>query len=223
VAVVAQRDGVRVIAFQKCGHTSIINAFLTPLDAEVQRGIPGVPLIRNSGDEAAAIGAYRGDVVAAHSWPKPELTIAFFRNPLARALSAYEHFFVRGTLRTQFEELGFKLSMEFPDFALHLRNIDLNADPHLRPQTTSYMAAGLHDNIYAGQLEQIDVTWPLLVDQHNLDCSKQMPRYNAATYETEDRLTGARLLLFEDLYKDDYLLWRAAHFEAGATVSSVCH
>jgi len=226
VAIIAQRNGVRVVAFQKCGSTSIINMFLTPAGMPLIRGTApalNTPSVRNTGDEAAAIGGHRGDAAAAQDWPKPELTIAFFRNPLMRILSAYEHFLVR-TVRDPFLELGFTTDMDFPKFCLHLRNIDLSIDNHLKPQIQSYTeASGLPPQVYGGQLEQLDITWPLLVEQYGLDCTLEIPQYNAAEYETEGRLTGARLDLFKQLYAADYRMWEASHFETRAPISSVCH
>jgi len=230
VAVVAQRNGVRLIAFQKCGHTSLINMFLTPADMPLVRG--DAPAIRNSGDEAAAINAYRGDIVAAQNWPKPDLTIAFFRNPLLRALSAYEHFIVRtlkvidgvSTLgRQSFTDLGFTADMDFAAFVLHLRNINLKADNHLKPQSTSFIEAYNDEEVYAGQLEQLDTIWPLIVAQYGLDCTLEIPRYNEAEYITHKRLSGVRLSMFKELYARDYAFWKASYFEAGTQISSVSH
>lgn len=239
MAVIAQRNGVRVVAFQKCGHTSIINMFLTPAD---------MPLVRGTAPALRSDDAYRGYAEDTQDWPEPELTLAFFRNPLIRALSAYEQFIVRGIQRPlaspvisfgddhvvapgvpslgrqSFTDLGFTADMEFKDFCLHLRNIDLNADNHLKPQATSYMQAyGNPGQVYSGQLEQLDITWPLLVDQYGLNCTKEVPQYNAAKYETKDRLTGVHLDLFKKLYAQDYRFWEASHFEARAPLSSVCH
>jgi len=245
MAVVAQRDGIRVIAFQKCGHTSIINMFLTPAGMPLARGT--APAIRNSSDKTPAPEVYRGDVVAAQSWPEPELTIAFFRNPLGRALSAYEHFIVRTlqypvdspvvtpggetkagipTLgRQSFTDLGFTPDMDFQAFCSHLRGINLAVDNHLKPQSTSFLEAygSNTTNVHAGQLEQLNTIWPLIVEQYDLDCTLEVPRYNAAKYETENRLDGAYLNQFEALYARDYAFWEAAHFEARAPLSSVCH
>jgi hypothetical protein len=233
MAVVAQRNGVRMIAYQKCGHTSIINMFRTPAGESVQRG--------RTFDELC------GTTEDAQDWPKPDTIITFFRHPLLRALSTYEHFLVRGIQhpvnspvisfdgeetkqgkpslgRQSFTDLGFTADMDFPAFVLHLRNIELCADKHLKPQAISFWEA--YDgraSVYAGQLEQLHITWPLIVEQYGLDCTLEIPRYNLAEYEVNDRLSGVRLDMFKDLYLRDYSYWDAAHFETGTPISSVSH
>jgi len=214
MAVIAQRDGVRVVAFQKCGHTSIINMFLTPAD---------VPLVRGG---AIPDDAYRGTVEKARSWPEPRLTIAFMRNPLMRAFSAYDHFIIR-TQRASIMALGFTPDMSFTQFITHLGEIDLTADEHLKPQWLSFIEACASLDVYGGQLEQLDTTWPLIVDQYGLDCTKEIPHYNRAErdymWDTEDRLPRSVLAAFKVLYATDYACWNAAHFEAGTSFSSVYH
>ena len=224
MAVIVQRGGVRVVAFQKCGHTSIVNMFLAPA---------GEPLVR--GRSVPHDYALRGDVEAALSWPRPHLTIAFFRNPLQRALSTYEHFIKRTLIhpeesnggplslgRQSFTDLGFHPNMEFKDFILHLRNIDLSADKHLKPQHLSFDEALASVDVYGGQLEQLNTTWPLIVDQYGLDCTKEVAQYNKAEYEQID-IGEARLGLFKQLYATDYRYWEACHFEARAPLSSEYH
>jgi len=225
VAVVAQRNGVRVVAFQKCGHTSIINMFLTPADMSIVRG--DAPAVRNSGDEAAAIGAYRGSLAVSLNWPKPEFTIAFFREPIRRTLSAYQHFVVRtlkdiGGVKTlgrrSFTDLGYDADMTFPEFCGHLQYVNLQADNHLRPQTEALMVAG-YGTVFGRQLEELSYEWPILVDFLELDCTKEVATFNAAEYDVTEHLAGNHVAIIEQLYEDDYILWN----EARAPISSVSH
>ena len=233
MAVIAQRNDVRMIAFQKCGHTSIINMFLTPADMSLVRGTApalGAPAVRNSGDEAAAIDAFRGDAAAAQKWPPPRLTIAFFRNPLMRALSAYQHFIVR-TLREElstqgqesFLSMGFTADMDFAAFCKHLQTIDLTRDPHITPQALSFNEAYDGEETHAGQLEQLTMIWPLMVDHYGLDCTKEVPRYNEARYMVTEHMSEESVAIIKQLYNTDHKYWEAAYFEARAPFSSVYH
>jgi hypothetical protein len=190
--------------------------FCTPLDQSVVRGAKS-EVLRGSAAEAIDI------------WPYPALTIAFYRNPLDRALSAYEHFIKRtlvypeesngGPLslgRQNFTDMGFTSDMEFKDFALHLRNVDLELDLHLKPQSNSFDETTTHSTRTATyQLEQLDELWPEIVNKHALDCSTEVVSFNAAQYETKDRLSGARLGIFEDMYQDDYERWEDSYHEPG--------
>ena len=145
MAVAAQRGRYRVVAFNKCGHTSIINMFLTPPDQSVVRG--AMPAVQVSSDVPVE-QVYKGFAEDVDNWPEPAYTIAFFRQPARRMLSVYQHFIVRTMQKelttagyTAFTKLGFDASMTFPVFCRHLRSIDLDADLHLKPQVTSLNAA----------------------------------------------------------------------------------
>ena len=230
MSVVAQRDGVRVVAFNKCGHTSIINMFLTPADKELVRG--AAPAIRISNAAPVLQEVYRGTAMDAQHWPEPELTITFFRNPLQRALSAYEHFIIRTldevdgvpTLgRESFTKLGFTVGMSWYEFCAHLGKIDLSADDHLKSQAQSFTEVFTGGEVYGGQLEQLSTTWPLIVDQYGLDCTKEVPQYNEAKYDRERMLSTAAYTRFDQLYGADRRYWEAAHFETGTKISPVCH
>jgi len=212
-----------MIAYNKCGHTTIVNTFLTPPGESIERGAPQAyrPAIRVSNEEAATVRTYRGSPEAAQEWPEPKVTITFFRNPLARALSAYQHFIVR-TLRESFINLGFRADMNFSAFCLHLNNVDLNADNHLKPQCVGFQEVYAGGEVYGGQLEQLYTTWPLLVEQYGLDCTTEVAHFNAAAYNLET-LTGIRREMFQKLYADDYALWEAAAFETREAISSVSH
>ena len=227
MAVVAQRDGVRVIAFQKCGHTSIINMFLTAPGDEVVRGAKPAVLLSGP-DYPPPAKVYKGS--SAHDWPKADITIAFFRHPLQRTYSTYEHFIIRTLVhplisapslgRKQFTELGFKANMSIEDFCEHLTTIDLDYDKHLKPQATSFNELRT-DNVWMGRLENLNEQWPLLVESLRLPCAKEVAHFNAASYESYQ--PGPHVQIIEDLYAEDYELWHNASDEARTQISPVRH
>lgn len=226
MSVVAQREARRVITFQKCGHTSVINMFMTPAGQSVARG--ATPAVRISGQPVPEV--YKGFSDAVSHWPPAKVSIAVFRNPFERALSAYQHFIVRtlqsdevvvgaaGTSkkyggvptqgRTTFTQLGFDHEMSFSDFVQHLGSIDLCYDKHLKPQAISFReaASGL---VHGIQLEQLHVQWPLLVRAFDLPCTTEVAEFNAADYTADsDHWSYA---LVTQLYADDLKLWEKAH------------
>ena len=213
MSVVIQHKNIRVVTFQKCGHTSIINMFQTPADQAINRGAS--PNVYVSKDEEAPV-FYKG--TDTDDWPDAEITIAFFRNPLQRAYSAYQHFIIR-TLsnelvsvpslgRKQFTELGFTAGMTFLEFCEHLKTVDLDYDPHLRPQITSFVAAKSGFDII-NQLENIHRSWPELVEDFNMSCTKAVVYFNSANYDPwpEDSLEGH---IIRSLYDEDYHTWDMA-------------
>ena len=208
MSVIVQRDGIRIITFQKCGHTSIVNMFQTPAGQDIVRGT--TPAVLISGADMPVM--YKG--FDASEWPEPRLTLAFFREPVKRARSAYEHFIVRTAkaglvgLATadheSFTKLGFNLKMTFTEFCEHLHHIDLNLDNHLKPQTTSFIAA-LNGANYIYKLEDLSVCWPRLVKELDLPCTTHVVRFNEAKYDTTQQDDS-----INQLYADDYDLWSHA-------------
>ncbi len=157
MSVLVQRDGVRIVTFQKCGHTSIVNMFQTPKGQEIVRGT--MPAVHMSNDPAPTI--YKG--FDASTWPCPYLTLAFFREPSKRILSTYEHFIVRTAKvslatagRKTFADMGFDLEMTFTEFCGHLQHVDLSLDKHLKPQSKSFFAALTSDKYHTYKLEQLN-------------------------------------------------------------------
>ena len=215
MAVVAQWNGVRVVGFQKCGHTSIINMFLTPVDDSIERG--KAALIVNSQDQAAKVGAYRGDLAAAQTWPEPHTTIAFFREPIRRLLSAYQHFIVR-TTRSPFIDMGFRSGMAFHEFCAHFITVDPTLDNHLKPQNLSFNEA-LVGRALIYKLEYLDAIWPQLVEHLGLKCTKEVARFNAAEYDIDTHLQGVHVDWVNIKYADDYNTWCEAR-ETFSPVSS---
>lgn len=226
MTILAQRDGVRIIGIRKCGHTSIINTFLTNRHEKVEPGVYR-PLVRNSGDGLEEIKAYRGDLTNSHDWPAPSIELAFIRNPVHRALSAYQHFIVRGVqhdgtlMRDNFNQLGYKPGMTFAEYCDYLPSVFLD-DPHTTPYSDELLKAGLPDTPYMiAPLELIDDIWPAFMEQFNIDCPRLLPTVNAGQYQADDFLTDDLVEKLRELYSEDYLLWEFLYNEARETFSTV--
>ena len=200
-------------AFLKCGHTSIIKMFLTPPGQEpVERGTPAV---RISGpDMPIPPQIYSGIEENAPNWPEPLFTVAFFREPIFRAYSAYQHFIVRTlnvvdgvpTLgRVSFTKLGFTADMSFPEFCEHLCGIDLCTDGHLKPQVTSFNAVVGAGTPYTFRLEHLDTKWATIVDDLVINCTKELAHFNAAAprFPIDKHVAD----LVNTLYAEDYEAW----------------
>jgi hypothetical protein len=222
MTVLAQRDKVRVAAFNKCGNSSIITTFMTAVPGE-QWTKYSPPGILNTVDRARNIGGYQGDLTNFHEWPKPEVVIAFLRNPARRALSAYQHFLVRKE-RYKFKELGFTFGMSFPDFVDHLLTVDLTADPHISPQTPDLIEAGGDFCSYLlAPLEMIGECWPIAMDNVGLgDVVPRVPIHdNKGDYDPGEFMTLELHDKLRELYSEDYNLWETIYHEAGKEISSV--
>jgi len=204
MSVVAQREARRVIAFPKCGHTSVINTFMTTYGQSVQRG-------------AVANNSFKGLSEETHSWPAAKVSIAVLRNPLTRLASAYNHLILE-TQRENFLALGFDQDMIFPEFCQHLGNIDLTADNHLKPQAVSLHEArsGL---LHLVQLEQLAEQWPLIVRAFDLPCTTDVAEFNAHHYTVD--FDHWSIAFVKEIYADDYKLWEKADVETRAQVPPV--
>ncbi len=122
-----QRNGVRLVAFNKCGHASIINTFNAAPGEKPQRGPSGLDPV-----------TLKGDYKKAETWPEPVVTLAYFRHPLARIASVWNKL-MRDTWYTSFHAYGFEKGMSFEAFCKHVMFIrDQPLDPHLRPQAESF-------------------------------------------------------------------------------------
>lgn len=190
-----------MIAFNKCGGTSIINTFKTEPDQIVARGT-GTLSFKDS--------------------RTPEVNVAFFRHPLNRVASVYNHLIVE-VFREKFRVLGFFEDMFFIEFVETLLTIDINADEHLKPQMTSFNELrDKHSATWTGRLENIHVTWPMLVDVYSMGCSTRLPKFNAKEYKplwVGDKLTTSLI----ELYADDYFMWHELTIEARTTIPPVGH
>jgi hypothetical protein len=210
MTVLAQRDGVRVVAFNKCGHTSIINTFMS-----TKEDLP------NTTDRARALGGYQGDLTNFQDWPEPEVIVSFLRNPAHRALSAYHHFCVRKE-RYKFKELGFEFGMSFPDYVDHLLTVDLTVDAHLAPFIDDLVTAG-GDRVYVlAPLELIGECWPIAMDNVGLaDVPREVLHKNKGGYQAEDYMRFDLHEKLRGLYCEDYNLWETIYNEARAEISPI--
>jgi hypothetical protein len=230
MSIVAQRDGVRVIAFRKCGHTSIINTFMsTPEDKAPSNSAAG-PVVVNSTDKVKALNAYRGMIPAQEDWPEPDIILSFLRNPVTRALSAYQHFFIRNpgfrgmSFRESLLAAGFTEDMSFEDYVAHLETLTLDEDPHIKPQYPDLEAAGGSDYEYVvAPLEMIDVCWPLMMAEFDVNCPMQVLHENRGGYDPESYLTPDLTQRLKVLYSNDYGLWEVIYNETRKTISPVGH
>lgn len=165
---VVQRNGVRLVAFQKCGHTSLINTFVTPPTFTVERG-------------ARHLEAKHGDSKTVGDWPVPVVTVAFFRNPLARTWSVYNHL-VRDNFRDEFSCLGIDQSSPFDQFCEAIVSCDdLSFDNHLKPQVQSFREAA-KGSYWVARLEEAEWKWPRMCRVFQLDCTTKLARFNIADY-----------------------------------------
>lgn len=226
MTAIAQREHVRVVAFNKCGHTSIINTFMSHRDGFVNPE----PATVNSHEVRRAEG-YVGNLIDVDlsTWPEPEVVIAFLRNPVYRVLSAYQHFFVRTMLsisivrfRDNFQKVGFTRGMSFSEFVDHLLTVDLTFDPHLSPCIPDLISVGGDRQYLLAPLELIGDCWPLAMDNVGLaDVPSQVYHKNKGDYNPDDYLTPDLYDAIRELYSEDYNLWETVFNEARAEISSI--
>jgi len=170
MAVVAQRDGVRVVAPQKCGHTSIINTFTTPVGEHVARG-------------ARRLEALHGASDTTKDWPAPLATVLYTRHPLARIWSVYKHL-VREKFREQFEVLGVHSLTPFETFCeAVIACPDLAFDLHLKPQWDSMREARV-GTMWLARLEEANWKWPQMCATFDLDCTHNLVSFNKSSDST---------------------------------------
>jgi hypothetical protein len=199
---VLQRDGVRICAFNKSAHTSIVNAFCTDAGQAINRG-------SNTGANEKVL---RGRGKNRLAWPEPDHTYVFIRHPLARTVSAWNHLNQANETPVygRFRKLGFVPGCPFPEFVAHLTTFFPNdiEDEHLRPQTLQ--AAEALPNCpppTVVRTEQLDIEWPRMVQRTGLTCTTEIPHFNShETLEAFDRdYTMATQLI--GFYNADYLAW----------------
>lgn len=245
--IIAQRHGVRVVGFRKCGHTSIINTFCTLREEFVEDKPPSSPwskelgddsqrpAILNTTDRTQRANAYRGYLDTAEDWPEPHTVVGFIRDPARRALSAYQHFIVRtfnlrDGIRTvgreSFEQMGFTADMTFEDYVDHLGKVDLSLDLHIEPYYNQMPAAGTRNSRFVlAPLELISEFWPALIDDLGLD---DVPRgvwhKNKGGYDSKTVLTDELADRIRDgIYSQDYSLWQTVYNETRAALPSICY
>jgi hypothetical protein len=245
--IMAQRHGVRVVGFRKCGHTSIINTFCTlRSEFEATESAPSTPwskepgdkstrpAILNTSDRTRRAEAYRGYLDQAKHWPEPHTVIGFIRDPARRTLSAYQHFIVRTAKlaegirtvgRESFERMGFTPDMDFAQYCHHLEKVNLSDDPHIEPYYDRLAATGTKNSRFVlAPLELISEVWPAVINDLGLDdVSLKVWHQNQGGYRTEKFLTDEMIEQVRGLYSQDYQLWQTVYDETRATLPSVCY
>jgi hypothetical protein len=221
MTALAQRDGVRVVAFNKCGHTSIINTFMSP-----REGFQNPQPATIASSEIAKVDGYRCNLLDDEwrSWPEPEFIVSFLRDPVQRIISAHQHFCVRKE-RYKFKELGFKFGMSFPEFVDHLLTVDISADPHLSPCIDDlFTVSGDDKHCILAPLENIQEAWPQIMAVVGLvDVPREVYHKNKGEYDLRTTSYGQDLHdKIRELYREDYALWEAVKdAETRTTISPV--
>ena len=193
--VTREREGVRLVAYRKAAHTSITNTFLTDRGEDVVRGQKQG---RGRDQRSAAI------------------TVTFFRNPLARLVSAWNHLLCGDDPRSSLDRFGYTHRMKFDKFLeLTLSIPDTEIDLHLASQSYQLcLALEKHhpDVIWVGQLENLATTsWREMRDFTGLVLPDFVPRFNAKgykpwpTYYTEALAHRA----LQARFFDDYRTWQS--------------
>jgi len=199
-----QRHGVRIVAFNKCGHATIINSFTAAVGEKPHRGPSSLQDISQIGDAKKAA-----------KWDEPIVTLAFFRHPLARVASVWNKL-MRDTWYVSFKTYGFEKGMDFEAFCLHLLSIqDALVDPHLRPQAESFHECrGWLGDTYIMRLDEISYAWPQMVRTWDLDCTTNILHLNRSDYPDGKPWTamydGMKQITFDllQVYRDDLYIWR---------------
>lgn len=216
MTLLAQRDGVRVVAFQKCGHTSIINTFLQRREGFVN---PEPAVITQTNWAHDGVRGYPEQAV---DWPEPRLLIAVIRSPLRRALSAYMHFMQRKE-RDNLTRLGFKFGCGLNQYVNHLKTVDLREDQHIAPYAFDVVDAtnDKYPTIVI-PLELIDVMWPIVIAKEGLyDVPLKPWHKNPGHYNYEDVMTPYAESVLSEIYSKDCNLWEAVYDEARTAIPAV--
>ncbi len=199
-----QRNSVRIVAFNKCGHATIINSFNTAPGEKPHRG-----------ENALAEFTLKGDYKKAQIWDSPIVTLAYFRHPLARVASVWNKL-MRDTWYTSFAQYGFVKGMTFPEFCNHLLDLDRESlDPHLRPQAESFRECrGWGGDTCIYRLDEMGTAWAQMVRTWDLDCTTNIVHMNRADYPDGKPWTalydGNGHLIYElaQMYGEDLHIWR---------------
>jgi hypothetical protein len=195
--IARERFNIRLVAFRKAAHTSIINTFCTRSGEEVVRGANAAPV------------AFTDTLTAS-------ITVAFFRNPLARLVSAYEDLVNGAELYAGLAMWGYEHEMDFEDFIqLTVALPDKEIDLHLASQSYQLCEAFEEhhtDVIWIGQVEQLPAHWLEMQNFTALwDMPDTLPNFNARThppwptYYTEALAHKA----LDTRYFDDYKTWQS--------------
>jgi hypothetical protein len=204
---VLQRDGVRLIAFNKSGHTSVVNMFMTSPGGTVDRG-----------PKPHDADTLRGDIKKAEKWPEPIVTAAFIRHPLARIVSGWNHL-NREHFYTPFKTYGFTPEMDFEQYVQRLLRVMAShnpekVDPHFQPQHIGFrLARGWLGSTQIMRLDEIDSAWPQFVRTYQIECTLTCATLNKKSYPDGKSWTamyvGIEPMAFKLLehYQTDLYMW----------------
>jgi hypothetical protein len=207
---VYQRHGVRMVSFNKSGHKSIVQSFMTMPD-----GQDSTKMIRGT----LHGGMRQTPRQVWHEWPDPLVVIAFFRHPLARVAAVWNHLFRDRMGYTPLLKFGFTEDMIFREFVRHLLTIEENdeMDLHLMPQARAYSrchSGAITQRIY--RLDEIATVWPQMCTTWGLQCRREPFHHNSRadnypagkpwTHLWHD-LEGEALELILGMYSADFDLW----------------
>jgi hypothetical protein len=172
-----QRNGVRLVAFNKSGHTSLIASFMTPPTVTVTSGK------RPLEDETLR----GGSTFAVRDWPLPLVNIAFFRHPLKRLFSAWNHL-TQQHLYGPFKAIGIKRHVTWPDFAEEISSYlwqHTKPDPHVESQYAMFLRVCdiKAPNLFF-RLESSADNWERMVEWYDLDCVLRPQILNANGYDS---------------------------------------
>lgn len=165
--ITCERFNIRLVAFRKSAHTSIVNTFCTRSGEEVARGASAPSDFKDRGNAS--------------------ITVAFFRHPLARLVSAYEQMVNGAELHAGLAMWGYEHEMDFADFVrLTLAIPDKEIDLHLASQSYQLCLALEEHNteiIWIGLVEQLPTHWLEMQNFTALwDMPDTLPNFNARTH-----------------------------------------
>jgi hypothetical protein len=207
---VYQRDGVRMVSFNKSGHKSIVLTFLA---------LPG-----GADSQELAARTLRGGFgskhkQAWHDWPAPIVTVAFVRHPLARIASVWNHLFRDRVGYTPLRKHGFTEDMVFEQYVHQLLKVEYSSDMdfHLAPQAFCLDRCAtntISQHVY--RLDDIAEGWPRMCQTYGLECETKVAHHNdrsqnypqgrpwTALWEGLEDEAGE---LVHGLYERDYDMW----------------
>ena len=207
---ILQKDAFRLIAFNKCGHKSIVRSFS---QAPGGQSLDGV--------KRTGLGSKRMN----RDLPNALVTAAFIRHPFARLASVYNHLF---TVRSGYPIIfgtDFTEDMSFPDFCKGVvALVDPNTiDFHIRPQMVCFlqcveqMGQTRFSTQHFYKLDGLRRRWSEMCFLYDLKCTRQVHWENDRSdaypvpwtqmfHEVNDPTMDA----LRDLYLADLKAWSAA-------------
>lgn len=190
--ITKERRSVRLLAFRKSAHTTILNSFCNN-DAVIKRGANGYQDMNTA-----------------------SITVMFLRNPLARLVSAYHHLIAGGeTLHEGLRKLGYVKKMPFAEFLDQTMAIsDADQDWHLKSQRWQISRAQEKHHtaiMWVGRVEHLWRDWLEMLEFTGLDIPEVLlPNFNARkhppwpTYYTSEQIQRA----LRHRFSEDFHIWQ---------------